>query len=352
MDPITHAAVGIASAVAATRGRGRLRYAALAGLAGGLLPDADVFLKSATDPLFSIEYHRHFTHSLLLSPAVGLLGAGIAWLLLRLARRRTAVLGLWLPAWVAVLSHVFCDLWTSYGTRVWWPFADTRAALHWVSVVDPLLTLPLLTAVIWGLVKTRVRPISLGLGWVTLYLILAIGQQQRAQQVLNDWVVSRQGEPRAWRATVKPSFGNLLIWRALAVEGATLHVFAIRCGLGRPTVIPGATTPLFAEAATAAAHFGLPASSPQTDAIRRFFHFSDRWVGLHPEDPQILADLRYAALPHEIAPMWGIRIKPEAPASSIDWVQAVQLKDRPWATLWQMLLGRAPVADQKAQEPQ
>lgn len=342
MDPITHASIGVACAVVVAHRRGSVRQAALAGLAGGLLPDADVFLKSETDPLFSIEYHRHFTHSLLLSPVVGLLGATIAWLLLRLRRRSLNFPALWLAAWVAVLSHIFCDLWTSYGTRIWWPFADTRAALHWISVVDPLLTLPLLVLVIIALVKARPRPIALGLGWVTLYLMLAIIQQQRAQKVLDDWVLARQGDPKIWRATVKPSFANIVVWRALALEDSTLHVFAIRCGLGPPTVIAGERTAVFADATAATRHFSLPLDSRQAQDIRRFFHFSDDWVGLHPDDPEKLADLRYAALPNAIAPMWAIRIKPEHPEKAIDWVQSVDLENRPWAALWQMIIGDTP----------
>lgn len=342
MDPITHATFGVACAVAVVGRSSSLRQVALAGLAGGLLPDADIFLKSETDPLFAIEYHRHFTHSLLVSPVVGLLAAAIAWALVRFRCRPMLFKTFWLAAWVAVLSHIFCDLWTSYGTRVWWPFADTRAALHWISVVDPLLTLPLLALVILAVARARWRPMALGLGWVALYLVLAIVQQQRAQTVLNDWVLARQGDPTIWRATVKPSFGNIWVWRALAVEGSTLHVFAIRCGLGAPTSFVGQSTAIFADATAAADHFGLPPDSRQAHDIGRFFHFSDSWVGLHPDDPLLLADLRYAALPNQVAPMWAIRLKPDHPEKPIDWVQSAGLENRPWATLWQMIIGDRP----------
>ena len=70
MDPVTHAAFAACCAVGAVRDRARQRTAALAGIAGGLWPDADILLRSAEDPLFQLEYHRHFTHSLVCSPLV------------------------------------------------------------------------------------------------------------------------------------------------------------------------------------------------------------------------------------------------------------------------------------------
>lgn len=341
MDPITHAAFGVACALAlAGRGVPR-RQVALAGLAGGWLPDADVLLKSATDPLFQIEYHRHFTHSVAFSPVLAVLGAGVAWLLARWFRQRAGWRVLVWPAWVAVLSHLFCDWWTSYGTRLGWPFSDTRAALHWVSVVDPLLTLPLLGSVLWAVGTRRVRPVGWGLVWVGCYLGLAVVQQQRAQAVLDEWVEKRGGDPAAWRATVKPSFANIVVWRALVVENDTLQVMAIRCGLGRPKVWVGQRAPLFASPEAAARQLGVAAGSRQARDIERFFHFSDRWVGLFPGQARTLGDLRYAALPNEVAPMWGIRLPEGNSEAAVEWISAAGLNDRPWGRLWRMIRGEA-----------
>ncbi|MGY8696221.1 MAG: metal-dependent hydrolase, partial [Verrucomicrobiia bacterium] len=67
MDPITQGAIGaiVATAVAPAK---RVRLAAFVGWAGGMLADADIFIRSASDPLLNIEYHRHFSHSLLFIP--------------------------------------------------------------------------------------------------------------------------------------------------------------------------------------------------------------------------------------------------------------------------------------------
>ncbi len=42
----------------------KVRRAACIGCIAGLLPDADFLVRSAEDPLLTLEFHRHFTHSL------------------------------------------------------------------------------------------------------------------------------------------------------------------------------------------------------------------------------------------------------------------------------------------------
>lgn len=339
MDPLTHTAFGAVCALAVPSKQARFSHVALAGVAGGLLPDADIFLSSSTDPLFNIEFHRHFSHSLLLAPLVGVVAAGIAWVLLVSLRNRPSFAALLLPATVAVTGHIFCDLWTSYGTRVGWPFSDARAALHWISVVDPVFSLPLLALAITALVKRSRRVVMLSLLWVTLYLSLCILQKRRAEGVMEDWLARQGGARDEWRTVVKPSFANIVVWRALAARNGVLHVYAIRCGAGEPFILPGRTTAMFHDAEEATKYFRLPADSGQARDIRRFYHFSDGWVGVHPDDPMLLADLRYAALPNEVAPMWGIRLKPDTPAATIDWVSRASLENRPWHELWQMIVG-------------
>ena len=62
MDPLTHALLGASAAHAIVGPRPSCRIW-LIGVLGGMLPDADIFISSASDPLLAIEYHRHFTHS-------------------------------------------------------------------------------------------------------------------------------------------------------------------------------------------------------------------------------------------------------------------------------------------------
>lgn len=342
MDPLTHSFLGMATALVVARRDTPKGQVALAGLAAGLLPDTDVFLRNAADPLFFIEYHRHFTHSLAFSPVIAALAAGIAWLIYRvIARRSISLIPLLLPAWLAGLSHIFCDLWTSYGTRVWWPFSDARVSLDWVAVVDPLLTLPLLVLTVLALTTPSVKKYAtVGLVWVSLYLGLAIIQQHRAIAAVQQWLAqsgNASGSPV--QITVKPSIANTIVWRALVRDPDGVRVLAVRTGLGAVEILTPSPThyPAFTNPAAAAAAFGLQPDSAQAKDIGRFFHFSDDWVGVHPQHPEVLGDLRYASLPDDIRPLWGIRLQPGHSEARVEWQQFTEMEPGAVKRLWGMI---------------
>src|SRR5512135_1289293 len=73
MDTVTQFVIG-AAAGQLVGGRALGRGAALVGGLAGWLPDADVLIRSAADPLLAIEQHRGFTHALLFAPV----GAAVA----------------------------------------------------------------------------------------------------------------------------------------------------------------------------------------------------------------------------------------------------------------------------------
>ena len=72
MDPVSHGLLGATAAFALLGGRIG-RRAAVAGLVGGLIPDADIFLTPVSDPALPFELHRHFTHAIVLAPVFGAL---------------------------------------------------------------------------------------------------------------------------------------------------------------------------------------------------------------------------------------------------------------------------------------
>jgi inner membrane protein len=319
MDPLTHTVLGAAVAIAGTRQPISRRAAAMAGVAGGLLPDADIFIRSAADPLFAIEYHRHFTHSIAFLPIIAVLGALIAMGLLRLFQSPATWRSLLLPALLGGASHLFCDAWTSYGTRLWWPFDQTRVALHWISVIDPLLTVPLAACLALAVRYASRKAACTGLAWVALYLIFCVGQKQRAAHELDRWI-TRSDLKNVTRQQLRASFGNALVWRALVQSERQCHVLAINCPIGgSPFILPGSTQPIFSHPDEAIAALKVPADSTQAQDIRRFFHFSDNWIGRLPTEPMVLADLRYAHNPTEIKPLWGIQINPADPSQHILW---------------------------------
>jgi inner membrane protein len=317
MDPLTHSVFGVACAIAGTRQKVSRRAAALAGLAGGLLPDADVLLRSASDPLFTLEYHRHFTHSFAFAPVIALMGAIIASLILRAFRHTVPWQWLFFPALLGGLSHIFCDAWTSYGTRLWWPIAQTRVGLDWISIIDPVLTVPLVACIALAVRYASRKAASVGLAWVTLYLGFCLVQRHRAATALDQWLATSPMKPID-RRELKPSFGNVVVWRVLLQAGQECHVMAVRCPLfGETVVLPGTSQPMFATAEAAILALQVPAGSRQAKDIQRFHDFSAGWIGQLPSDAMILGDLRYSSLPTEIRPLWGIQVNPAEPESHV-----------------------------------
>ena len=67
LDPLSQAAVG-AVVPQATMKRPELLRLTLVGALAGMAPDLDVLIRSDSDPLLFLEFHRQFTHSLLFIP--------------------------------------------------------------------------------------------------------------------------------------------------------------------------------------------------------------------------------------------------------------------------------------------
>src|SRR5690554_5917005 len=83
MDPLTHALAGAALAQSVSR-QTTLRLATVAGVLAGMAPDLDILIRSADDALLQLQYHRHFSHSLLFSVPAALLIAGpLYWIFRR-----------------------------------------------------------------------------------------------------------------------------------------------------------------------------------------------------------------------------------------------------------------------------
>ncbi|HEY5647391.1 MAG TPA: metal-dependent hydrolase [Pseudomonadales bacterium] len=304
MDPITQATLGSALAQTAADGR-RLRGFALAGAVSGLAPDADVLIRSATDPLLYLEFHRQFSHSLIFIPV----GAGLCALLLHpLLRRWLRLRETALACLLGYGSHGLLDACTSYGTQLFWPFSDYRVAWNWISVVDPLFTLPLLVLAVLG-ARQRGRRFALaGLAWAAVYLGFGALQQERATVIARALATDRGHE--STRLVVKPGFANLLVWKALYEADGYHHVDGIRAGL-EAGVCEGDRV----EALDPARDLTwLDPDSQQARDLNRFAWYSDGWLALDPEKPFYVVDVRYAALPNAIDALWGLVFDPQADA--------------------------------------
>jgi inner membrane protein len=335
MDTITQAVIG-AAAGQAVGSRALGRRAAWIGAVGGLLPDADVLIRSASDPLLAIEQHRGFTHSLLFVP-VGAAIAAAPFLLSRELRGRAGLL--YLAAVAGWATHAPLDAFTSYGTQLFWPFSDLRVALNSVSIVDPLFTLPLLAAVALAALWRRAAPAVAGLAWAVAWLGLGAVQHGRAADVQAELAQARGHAPVQGR--VDPTLGNNLLWRSVyRTPDGRAHVDAVRVPwLGPPTVRTGRS----GELATEASLLALPAAEPAATAraVRTWHWFADGWVGRKdgPEGEVVLSDLRYGADPAGLEPFWTLTLRTADAARPVERSGPLASR-RGLGALWAEVSGR------------
>lgn len=288
MDILTQGLLGAGLAAAAAP-PAELRTGAACGFAAGLLADADVLIRSSHDPLLVLEFHRHFTHALAFIPIGALLAALVLW---PLARRRLTFARLFLYSLLGYCLSGFLDACTSYGTMLLWPFSEERIAWSLISIVDPIFTGTLLVSLLFALRRRRASASRVGLVLGALYLALGAAQHERAREALAVLASERGHAPV--RAIVKPTFGNIVLWRGLYEHDGRVYAEALRAGI-ETTVYPGESAPLVV---------------PTDGHAARFAVFSDGWLVADHRHPGRLGDARYAMLPNSLAPLWGIESGP------------------------------------------
>jgi inner membrane protein len=331
MDLLTHAIVGAATAIVAARPQ-ETRLAAVAGGAAALLPDADALIRSSSDALIYFEYHRHFSHSLAFIPIGAFLAAALLWPLLRkqLAFGRLSAFCLLGYALAGML-----DACTSYGTQLLWPFSSTRVAWNIVSVFDPLFTLLLAVPLVIALRTSRplIGAISLLCG--AAYLAVGAIQHHRALSLLDNYALEHT--PNIERLVVKPTIGNIMLWRGIVQTPDRIYVAGVRPGLlGADRIYPGENARL----ATLQDFDAIPSSRVHSD-IERFATFADRvlsYTGSIQPNVQ-LGDARYAMLPTSLRPIWSIRFDAAKPEQPVTVITDRAMSEEERARFIEMLLG-------------
>lgn len=310
MDPVSQGSVGAALAASAADRQRVLAAGALGSLAG-MAPDLDVLIRSSTDPLLFLEYHRQFTHALAFAPVGALLCALVAYPVARRWLTWRQVYGFCLLGYA---SHGLLDACTSYGTQLWWPFSDYRVAWNAVSVVDPLVTLPLLAALVLSAVLRSAGPSRVGLGWLVLYLLFGLAQGQRAQDAAVALAIARGHEPAD--LLVKPSFGNVLAWKSVYADGGWYYVDAVRAGVDLSYYPGGRIRRLDLSRDLA----WLEPGSTQATDVARFSRFSEGYLALQPADGDRVIDMRYSLLPNSIDALWGIELERDTPDRHVRFI--------------------------------
>jgi inner membrane protein len=331
MDPLTQGVLGAALSQSVVK-KEDLRTAFWLGAVAGMAPDLDVLISSKTDHLLFLEFHRQFTHSLIFIPVGGALVAWIYWLL---TRRRHNFVKLF---WIATLgwgTHGLLDACTSYGTLLYWPFTNFRVAWNNVGIIDPVPTLSLLALTVMAAIKFKPWMARVGLGFFLMYLGWGVIQRDRATFFAQELIKYRGHS--AERLTVKPTIANLVLWRSIYRNQERYYVDAIRVPVfGAPQVFEGSS---IQELKVERDFPGLANNSTAFKDIERFAWFSDNYVAPLPDRPSVIGDIRYATLPNDIRPLWGIEVDTTKPNAHTPYVTFRNVDGGTFKTFWRMIWG-------------
>ena len=334
MDPITQGAVG-ASLPQAFSNKKQVLWAGLLGFLSGMTPDLDLLIRSDKDPLLFLEFHRQFTHSLIFIPIGGLICAGLFYSIFgrftQLGFKQT-----YSYCALGYATHGLLDACTSYGTQLLWPFTNARYSWDTISIIDPLLSLPLLILIVLAGLRNKPRYALIGLMWAIVYQCIGFYQNQRASEIGRDLAEQRGHEPL--RLVAKPTLGNLILWKLIYEVDDGFYSDGVRIGL-KTKIYPGA----FAAKLDVEKNFPwLDKTSQQAEDLRRFTWFSQGFVSVDPGEPNRVIDVRYSLLPNQSKGLWSIWLSPQAgPHEHVSYRVDRNINDRNKAAFYRMLLGDA-----------
>lgn len=130
------------------------------GAIGGTIPDLDVLVIPFMGRLGEFTFHRGPTHSLVFGPVVGTILGYLIWKSYSRSRRDRkpdgrgdpgdpALLNVWIALFVlTIFTHPLLDVFTVYGTVLYWPFSDERVAMNGIAITDPVYTFTLVGALV------------------------------------------------------------------------------------------------------------------------------------------------------------------------------------------------------------
>jgi membrane-bound metal-dependent hydrolase YbcI (DUF457 family) len=154
MDTITHGIAGALIGKAVFRGEdmfaskpmNRARIITWSLMLGAIFPDSDIVRDwFSSNQMLMVTWHRSITHSLVCMPIFALLLAALTRWFARWRKWESpsfaALAGIYA---IGILSHIFLDLVTTFGTMIWSPLKWSRPAWDLIFIIDFTFTALLL----------------------------------------------------------------------------------------------------------------------------------------------------------------------------------------------------------------
>ena len=328
MDPLSQGVLG-ASLPQSFSNKKNIVFVFIIGFLAGMFPDIDIFFRSNHDPLLFLEFHRQFTHSLIFIPVGGFIFTiifyGIFFRIIPFGFLKT-----WLFATLGYGTHGLLDACTSYGTQLLWPFSNERISWNNISIIDPLFTIPVLIFLVLSLIKRKSLWAKIALGWAIIYLCLGFIQNHRAEKVAREIVAQRSHHPEI--ISVKPSFGNLILWKIIYQHNDYFYIDAVNIGPKKEVFVGRKIKKLNKSDLS---YFNDLAMIQKKD-LDRFLWFSQDFVAINPQNEYELLDIRYSNLPNEIGGLWGIRLTPDL-VEHVEFVSNRELQKRDFKKFFDMI---------------
>ncbi len=332
MDPCTQGLLG--ACLASCLGKEKnIRSAIVCGAVGGAVPDLDIFIRSSNDPLLTIEFHRHFTHSIFFLPIGSLLVSVVLFFFVKNILDFKRIL---LFVFLGMLTHGFLDSCTTYGTSIFWPLSDKRISMNIISIIDPIFTLILIFFLFLCLKYKSAKFSRLGIILSLLYLGYNSVKYQKVNLYVHD--LARQRAHEVERLFIKPTFGNNILWRSIYQFDGTYYVDAIYMPLtkeGKHFI--GISTKVIDKNSI----FSINTQSKQRNDILRFSFFANDYIYLYPHLDNVIADLRYGKLPNDLDSLWGIKLKPEREQEHVSFLNFRNFDKKYYLEFWKMLRGQS-----------
>lgn len=335
MDPITQGLLGGSAALVLRKKNAPIKKTKtlyVVGFVAGMMADLDVLIRSQTDPLLTLDYHRAFTHALLFIP----IGAAVATLALRpilkiFKNYELSTRELFLSCLLGYATHAPLDALTNYGTSLFLPLSPTRISLNLMAVVDPFFTLPLIALTIWGLAKNSNRLRSLLASWMILIFGFNFANKLIATSHIKKVAHERGHEIE--ELLVKPTLLNGYLWRTVYRSHDTYYTDAIFALPGWVKHYSGGAVPVFNRESD---YPNLPRESVAATDIERFRFFSDNLLGFREN---AVIDVRFSVLPHGTRPLWSVMPK-EDPEQHVYYLTDRPTGKRDREIMFKMLLGQ------------
>lgn len=138
--------------------------------------------------------------------------------------------------------------------------------------------------------------------YALFFLSMGTIQNHRAENAVHRLAHERGHQPL--RILVKPAFANRHVWKTLYEYDDRYYVDAVKLLLDTDTIIGTSIAKLDVERDFP----WLSKNSQQALDIERFHFFSDGYLAVSKNNPNIITDVRYSFLPNQINSMWGIEL--------------------------------------------